>query len=367
MAVNNGREGDNEELDLTLPEDAFSELEGSKQMEEATEEEVEEGAEEKVEGAGVGAIEEIEEKKEEEGGEEAVAKAYAELLLKEGILDDIEGVKSFEDILSRERAKGDKVIEEFIAELPIELAEQIKAHSKGLDVEEIKGTIGEIAKLEGYKDTVIKGDKNIAEKLYRQLLEMEGEEADYIEEMVQLAKDSDTIGKQGIRAKNRLLDVHKKNIEAKEIEEAKRAEQIKKAQDEWMGTLNKTLDGDGMIWDIKLSNKDKKEVKSILFDAVEERVINGQKVAVTKLQKMIEEDPTTLVQIALGIQKGMFGKDGKLTVATTKAKNEVVKSLEDALKKKVNTSDNGTSGSKASVSYENSAKAIKGLFAGLKV
>ena len=112
-------------------------------------------------------------------------------------------------------------------------------------------------------------------------MKLEGEDEEYIKEQVQLAKDSDTIGKQGLRAKNKILNMHRAKLEEKEKQVKAQEEAIRKSQEEWINTLDKAFDSDGGIWDIKLNPKEKKEVKSIIFDSAEERVINGQKVAVS--------------------------------------------------------------------------------------
>ena len=83
------------------------------------------------------------------------------------------------------------------------------------------------------------------------------------------------------------------------------------------------------------------------------------------LQKVLE-DPIALAQIALGIKKVMFGKDGKLTLAKNKAKIETIELLENAMKNKVRTSDNGSTG-QLSDSYKRSIKAVTDVFKGLKV
>lgn len=355
----------NEEIDLSLSAEALKETSSKENIEEV--EEIEEN-EEELEGTGKQEEEEVgeEQKTNNEKGEDIV-KAYARLLKEEGILDDIDDIKSFDDLIKKEREKGDRAIEEFISDLPPKLAEQLKAHSRGIDIEEVSETLESLGYLESLNDKTIKEDVKIATNLYRNLMKLEGEDSSYIEEMVQIALDSDTIGKQGVRAKNKLVGVHKKELEIKENEKILEENKIKKVQNEWASTLNSVLDGDKEIWETKLNAKEKKEIKSILYDTVETRNINGQKVGITRIQKAIEEDPLTLVQIAMGIQKGMFGKDGKLTVVKTKAKNETVESLEKAIKDKMKITDNNSDNNSVIADYSKSTKAIRDMFAGLKI
>lgn len=363
----NKENGDNEELDLSLSEDAIKEITGENPI--VNNEEKNKEIEKEIENEEIDNEEKeiIEDEKDKEVDTENIVKAYATLLQKEGILDSIEGIKTFDDIVKKEREKGDKAIEEFISDLPPKLAEQLKAHSKGINIDEVDSTIDSVSYLESLSDKSIKEDVKTATKLYRELMKLEGEDSNYIEEMIQIALDSDTIGKQGVRAKSKLINVHRKELEVKEKEVVLRENEIKKAQSEWANTLNGVLEGDKEIWEMKLSPKDKKEVKSILYDTVETRSVNGQKIGITRLQKAIEEDPLTLVQIAIGLQKGMFGKEGKLTTVKTKVKNETVKSLEDAIRGKVKTSDNSSVSNAGIADFSRSSKAIKDLFSGLKI
>lgn len=353
--------------DLELDDEALKELGELPNIKKEDEEveKTESGTEEKEETTD----EENEENDENENkiDIEATSKAYAQLLVEAGILDTVEGIKSFDDILSKEREKGDSAIADFISELPTKLKQQIEAHTKGLNIDELDSTLTSLSYLESLDDKSIREDIKVSAKLYREALELDGEEEDYINEMIQLAKDSDTIGKQGIRSKAKLMGVHKKELENREAQTKQIELANKKAQEEWSNTLNGALDGDKEIWEMKLNPKDKKEIKAILFDTVETRTVNGQKIGVSKLQKAIEEDPMMLVQIARGMQLGMFGKEGKLTAVKTKAKNEAISSLETAIKTGKKNSDTGSVSSRSIASYEKSIKAIDDIFSGLKI
>ena len=122
---------------------------------------------------------EIENEEGEEGidkdSESEAAKAYAQLLVQEGLLDNAETVKSFNDILKLEREKGDKVINDFLEDLPPKLGEQVKAHLKGINVDEVNDTISTIAYLESLTPEAIKNDQEAAIKLFKDLMKLEGE------------------------------------------------------------------------------------------------------------------------------------------------------------------------------------------------
>lgn len=374
MTTNNGvKEEDEDKLDLSLSDEEASAIGFTSEAEEEEEEEAT-GSEDKSKKKEEEAIEEVidlehEEEEEDEDKEVQLATASARLFEEYGLLDSAEGIKSFDDIKNKLELKKDNVIEEYLEGLPAELAEQLRAFERGVNPAEVRDALSTVASLKSLKDEAIKADASTAEKLYRELLQLEGNDDEYIDEMVQLAKDSDMLGKQGIRARTRILKTHEQELLKREEQAKSKAAQDKQLQDMWANNLSSAIDSDNGVWDMKLSNKDKKEVKSILFDAIETREIGGQKIAVTKIQKMIEEDPTVLVQIALGIQKGMFGKDGKLVFAVNKAKKSVMEELERAVNTKGRNKDASSSGisSSAKASYEKSIQSLTSAFNGLKI
>lgn len=357
-----------EGIDLTTSEEELGELGGIGNINTDKEEE----EENKEEQEGVEYTEhDIEDEDEDEVSSteksDKLAQLNAQLLAEEGIIDSADGIKTMADLKARLDVNKDNLIEEYLDQLPAELAEQIRAYERGANLSEVKDTVSTIASLKATTDDSIKKDKTTAEKLYRELLVLEGNDQEYIDEMVALAKDSDTLVKQGIRARNRMLQTHTVELQKKEEEAQKKRQREQEGQSKWVETLNKAIDSES-IWDIKLTPKERKEIKSILFDPVETQTAGGQKINITKMQKLFNEDPTVLVQIALGIQRGMFGKEGKLTLAQSKAKRAVMEELEKTLEVKGRGKDvSSSNGSKDIASYGASLKAITSMFNSLKL
>ena len=163
-----------EENELELPEEALAELGGGNV--EVPEDKVEEQEDENIlvpdeeEGAGSESTDDL----------SNVATLNAKLLMEAGLLDDVEGIKSMDDILSKVRQKNNSVIDEYISELPMDIAEQIKAFEKGLNHNAIKESVSAVASLDKLADKDIKENAGVAEKLYKELMEAEGEDAAYI-------------------------------------------------------------------------------------------------------------------------------------------------------------------------------------------
>jgi len=307
---------------------------------------------------------EVEEKVDEDARKELVESlskpelfsALSKYMNDEGLMEG--AVESSEDMMS-------VFAEGFLNTLDPKARRIVEGSMNGISVDSLFESEKVKFKYDKYSDDDIKNDVEIAKVVYAQYLQDTIDDQDEIKDMINYAIDSDSIVNKAIKSKANGVKKQLQIDEKEQQEIVRYKEEAKKQHKLRTANIRKDIDGTNDIFGIELTKADKNKLYDMLAVPVEIVDNNGRKVAISALNKAIDEDPTIMKQINFLYHKGVIGKNGTLDALATKLHSKVAKDISDVVKTKKNKRTNKGKSDGDEV-YASGIKAIQRQFSGLR-
>jgi hypothetical protein len=257
------------------------------------------------------------------------AKMMAEILAENKVLDSVEGIETFDDIVNIFNAKDEEIIDNYKNSLSPEIVKLIEVSSKGVVVDRVMDSILSIAEIESIKT---KGDTESFKKIFMQSLKEDGYSEDYIKSRLETAEDTGTLKLEGMTAADRLL--YRRNETIRKEEENSKVERQKQQEyyNKWMQDTETAINT--ILTDRYNINKNtQKEVLKSVLEPVEIVKQGGYDRPVSFLEKAISIDETLIAEINYLIMTNKIGakaKENIIKASTSKGIDAFEKAIKDA-------------------------------------
>ncbi len=266
-----------------------------------------------------------------------VAKEFAKILVDNKVLDNIEGIETFDDITKLYEDGKKSTINDYVDSLPPAVKRMLEASNDGIDINQAKDTIMSLNSISELGDNV--SDSKVLTDLLRTSLKMDGYGEEYIDKRVESAVDTATLELEGNVALKRLKSKHQDKLENLKIEAAKQREIQEELYNNWVSDTNTTING--QLKDrYSMSTKVGKEVADRVFNPIKVIKEGGMERPVSFLEDAIQSDPTLTAEIIYLIHTKKIGKNASsnlIKASTSKGISGLEKAIMNSNSKKKKT------------------------------
>jgi len=266
---------------------------------------------------------------EEEEVEDNYAKMFAKLLVDKKVLENAEGIETFEDITKLYEEGKNNSVEEFISGLPANVRQLININNEGVDINKAKPTIDSLSFVNSLGDNVT--DAKVLTDVFRKSLEMDGYSKEYIDKRIESAEDTGTLELEGNTAISRLKQKHQGQLEILKEEAKQQQVEQEKLYNDWVDMNNNTINIT-LKERYKLTPRLSKDIADKVFNPIEVVKEGGVERPVSYLERAMYDDPTLTAEIIYLIHTKKIGKDAKESIIRA-SKSKGIENLENALKK----------------------------------
>lgn len=295
--------------------------------------------------------------KDGEESKEAVS-LFANYLVQAGALKDKEGINNFDDIAATLKKERSDYRNSFVDGMPSDLKIMTEAYMRGDNPSDYVQESKAISDYSKIKDKDIDKDEDMALRIIKDHMKYRGFSKEEIEYDVELYKDAGVIPEKAKTAKNKMIDVNKELIEQKKKDYEIRKEQYTKSQETFKKGLDDYLDNTKEMFGNSISEEDIAGIKKSIFSI--------DKNNTSKLQKLLENDPTALIQISYLMNEGALGKDADFNRIGLGKRRDIVEELERASKYKKKSQGANRVSTKEEDQIQKAVNSIHSAFKGLK-
>ena len=251
-----------------------------------------------------------------------IVSVFSNLLKENKVLDDDIKIENYDDLIGAFNVNKEKVVNEFINELPSDVKKLIELYGNGVNINAVKEDVLSLDKLKSISED--EKNEEVLESIFKSNLQAEGYSDEYIKRRIESAKDTDTLKLESEVAKKRMIERKEKAIEFRKQQDIENRIKQEEEYNKWI-EKNKKIVNEDLTAKYGITNNIKNKVISNITEPIE--VIDNR--PVYYLEKALQEDDTLLAEITLLILTNKIG------VNAVKSNNSNVsagiKRLEEAL------------------------------------